>query len=279
MTTLINGQPIGAYLAGTPAGFEVPATKCKTCRYPMRSDGTGCTGPRRHKTKPAEILMYASRTSTRVNLHELHKRGMRLLAAPGQLSRYRGSVPPLAWALDNGAWSCFKNGLPFDVDAFLESLDNWGDGADWIVLPDIVCGGEESLALSLRWVDRVRPYRRLMLLAVQDGMTADQIRPHVGPDVGLFVGGSTDVGGFNWKERSLPMWGELAKEVGCHLHVARVNTPPRIRKCIEAGADSCDGTSLTRFSCNAEKLDVACRTPEDTRQSRLFASHAGKGAQ
>lgn len=153
------------------------------------------------------------------------------------------------YALDNGAWTAFQQGTPFDEGAFLGLLDALGDGADWIVLPDIVAGGLASLDYSLSWLDRVPGHR---LLAVQDGMTAADVRSLLGPAVGLFVGGSTE-----WKLSTMRQWGALAREVGCYMHVGRVNTRRRIALCAEAGADSFDGTSATRFAVNIPKLTAA----------------------
>ena len=72
--------------------------------------------------------------------------------------------------------------------------------------------------------------------------------------VGIFVGGSTE-----WKESSLPRWGELSQSSGCYLHVGRVNTMRRTRLCALAGADSYDGTSVTRWATNIHRLDRARR--------------------
>lgn len=54
-------------------------------------------------------------------------------------------------------------------------------------------------------------------------------------------------------------WGALARDTGCYLHVARVNTVRRVRLCDAAGADSFDGSSVTRFACNLPRLDFARR--------------------
>jgi len=207
--------------------------------------------------------MYASRTGTRRNLAEIHARGWRLLASPPQLDYYR-TPPPLAYALDNGAWSAHTGGTAFDGDAYLRALDAWALGADWIALPDVVMGGSASLDLSLSWLPRVRAHGRPMLLVVQDGMTPETVGPLVEDELaGIFVGGSTE-----WKEASLPMWGRWARGGGVLLHVGRVNSARRIRLCIEAGADSADGTSVTRFATSAARLDEAAMG----RQGHLFGA-------
>jgi hypothetical protein len=112
----------------------------------------------------------------------------------------------------------------------------------------------ESLRRSLSWVPTLACLGVTLLIPVQDGMERHHIEPHVSHTIGIFVGGSTE-----WKEHSMPMWGRLAADAGCWLHVGRVNTMRRIRLCHLAGADSFDGTSVTRFACTLPKLDRARR--------------------
>lgn len=191
------------------------------------------------------MIAYASRTGTKRNLDALRAAGWRLLVSAKGVWRTEG----FRYALDNGAWTAFQQGVAFDEDAFRGLLDALGEGADWIVLPDIVEGGMASLDYSLSWLDRVPGHR---LLAVQDGMTAVDVRNLLGPKVGLFVGGSTE-----WKLRTMRQWGSLARDVGCYLHVGRVNSKKRIALCAEAGAHSFDGTSATRFSKTIPSLTAA----------------------
>jgi hypothetical protein len=68
----------------------------------------------------------------------------------------------------------------------------------------------------------------------------------------VFVGGSTD-----WKLDTMATWAALARERGAWCHVARVNTPKRIRKVALAGATSFDGSNATRYMVNHPKLDRA----------------------
>lgn len=158
------------------------------------------------------------------------------------------------YALDNGAWSAYANGRPFDFRAFEKALAKKGADADWTVLPDIVAGGPASLEVSLRWMRRVLDSSPRALLAVQDGMSVEDVRPFVGGRVGIFVGGST-----GWKLRTLDAWGRLSKDVGCWFHVGRVNSIRRITSCAIAGATSFDGTSATRYAKTLPKLDGARR--------------------
>ena len=196
---------------------------------------------------------YASRTGTRRNLAALRRAGWRLLVSAKGVLRHEG----LPYALDNGAWSAFQARKDFDTEAFERAVKLLGAGADWIVIPDIVAGGIDSLAFSLEWMPRLLPLGVPLLLAVQDGMNPAEVRRHLDRKVGIFVGGSTD-----WKIATALQWGALAGETGCHLHIGRVNTAARIRLCAAAGADSFDGTSASRYACTVAPLDLARRQPD-----------------
>lgn len=199
---------------------------------------------------PTTLLPYASRTGTKRNLDALRAVGWRLLVSAKGVLRTEG----FPYALDNGAWTAFQKGQPFDELAFTTALAKLGRDADWTVLPDIVAGGLPSLEMSLRWMRTVLDSCERGLLAVQDGMTTDDVRPFIGARVGIFVGGSTA-----WKERTMAGWGALARELGAWCHVGRVNTARRIRLCQAAGVTSFDGTSASKFADTVDLLNNAVR--------------------
>lgn len=200
------------------------------------------------------MIPYASRTGTRRNLAVLRDAGWRLIVSAKGSHRSEG----FQYGLDNGAWWAYQQKQPFDVAAFEKLVDKMGKGADWIVAPDIVGGGLESLRVSEQWLPMlvlIAP----VLLAVQDGMTARDVEGLLGARVGIFVGGTTE-----WKLDTLQSWGEVARKRGCYLHVGRVNTARRIQYCHDAGADSFDGSSVTRFAKSLPRLDNA------TKQRQIF---------
>lgn len=197
------------------------------------------------------LLAYASRTGTRRNLEALRAYGWGLLVSARGVLRTEGF---LTYALDNGAWTSYREGRPFDDRSFLAAVEAVGAGAQFIVVPDIVCGGHASLRLSEAWLPRLTGIGRRRLVAVQNGMVPADVRGLLSSEVGLFVGGDTA-----WKESSLPAWGRLARESGCYLHVGRVNSARRIRLCQLAGAHSFDGTSVSRFAQTIGLLDSARR--------------------
>lgn len=201
------------------------------------------------------MICYASRTGTKRNIRALSDASWRFLITPvGDTS-----PPCLPYALDNGAWSAFQRSEPWDQFKFERMLARLADKADWVVAPDVVAGGLPSLELSVSWLDRLSSSCRLVLIAVQDGMTPDDLLPFIGPDVGIFLGGSTE-----WKLQTMQAWGDFCAVHGVHYHVARVNTLNRIASAHRAGAASIDGSSASRFAVSLPPLDFAAR------QSDLF---------
>lgn len=185
------------------------------------------------------MIYYVSRTGTRRNLDAIRQAGFRLLVSRAGVWRTEG----FRYCLDNGAWADFQAGRPFDEDAFERILELLGREADFVVLPDIVARGAESLALSVRWMNRALAICPLVLIAVQDGMEHADLAPLVGPSVGIFLGGSTE-----WKLARMADWGTFCAERSIHYHVARLNTERRIRQAIAAGATTGDGSSAARFA-------------------------------
>jgi hypothetical protein len=188
------------------------------------------------------MIVYASRTGTARNLAAMRLYGWRLFVVASADWRTEG----FKYAIDNGAWHCHTHGKQWDEGRFRGLVEKLGDRADFIIAPDIVAGGLASLALTESWLPRLNGLR---LVSVQNGMEPRDVRFMLGSTVGIFVGGSTD-----WKLATLPAWGRLAGEVGCYLHVGRVNTMRRIRMCGQAGADSFDGTTGSRFEVNIHRL-------------------------
>lgn len=202
---------------------------------------------------------FFSRTGTKRNLDAARAAEWGILVSPA--GEWRDEGFDLVGA-DNGQWSERDSLGPFDAGRFNRFVEWLGARAQWLVLPDIVCGGLASLELTLTWLDRLRGHPSILLIAVQDGMTQAMIAPFLGPKVGIFVGGSTE-----WKEATITSWGRLAAAAGAYLHVGRVNSARRIRLCAQGGAHSFDGTSVTMYADTLPHLDNAAR--EASRQTDL----------
>lgn len=180
---------------------------------------------------------------------------------PVDLSGYVKPLDGLPYMLDNGAWACHQAGIEWRPAPFLRMLDRLGGGVDanqaprFAVLPDIVGGGERSLDTSLDfWArhqrDGLAERVGQWLLAVQDGLTPEIIRPVLEQHrFGIFVGGTTP-----WKWGTVHEWAELAHDLGTSIHVGRVNSLRRAMLCRDLGVSSIDGSSVTVFSVNAPKM-------------------------
>lgn len=198
------------------------------------------------------MICYASATGTRRNLHAIQAHGWRLLFSSAAPDQFR--APGWRYALDNGSWSAFTRGTPWDPGMFRSAVDELGAGADWVAAPDVVAGGLSSLALSESWIPWLLERCRRVLIPVQDGMTPADVAPLLSDQVGIAIGGSTE-----WKLSQLrrPDWLISARAAGAWTHVLRVNTERRIN--LSAGFDSIDGSNPSRFSCNTPRLTRAAQ--------------------
>lgn len=208
------------------------------------------------------MIAYASRTGTRKNLDVLRAAHWRIMLSPDERRE-----PPAGFrfAIDNGAWTAYKNGWPFDHESFTWLIEHHGAAADFIVIPDVVGEAAASMELSASWFNRLRHFR-LILFSVQDNMTPEEVGVLLRymPNMGIFLGGTTA-----WKLKTMYGWGMVAHALKRYYHVARVNTTRRVKLAQEAGANSFDGSSVSRFACNLPKLERARRQPHLFTPARL----------
>lgn len=158
------------------------------------------------------------------------------------------------YAIDNGAWTAFQKKQPFDSEAFEQLLETHGKKADFIVVPDIVCGGLQSLEFSKRWLNRLAGCYKLLLVSVQDGMSVVDVEPVMRSGIGLFIGGSD-----RFKESTMGEWATLARKKVSTIHCGRVNSKRRLKLCQMHGIDSFDGSGPSRFMQHARVMDAALR--------------------
>ena len=173
----------------------------------------------------------------------LKKYDLGIMVSGDKLSSDFSSFP---CAIDNGAFEAWRRGMPWSGDRFLSLLNKYWDSgitADFVVAPDIVAGGCDSLELSLSWFPRLRPAK--IALAVQDGMTVQTIREIGGKYLRLidviFVGGTKE-----WKWSTAKEWVDFAHADGKKCHIARCGTLEKLRYAQKIGADSVDSTSFVR---------------------------------
>ena len=141
---------------------------------------------------------------------------------------------------------------------------------DFIVLPDLVARGRESLRFSMDYAPggRLEPLGGYapapLYLAVQDGITPGEVAVAAhGLIGGLFVGGSLE-----WKLRTAERWCEVAHGLGWKCHVGRVGTVDRLRWARRIGADSVDSCVPLWSDANLERFCVGL---DDDRQLSLVA--------
>lgn len=147
----------------------------------------------------------------------------------------------LPWAADNDVYTG-----QFDAKAFRRFLDRDPVGCLFVAAPDVVGDAKATGALFGQWGRVIQAAGFPVALVAQDGLVSP---PWDGLDA-LFVGGSTE-----WKlgPAAFALMRE-AKRRGKWVHVGRVNTANRIRLARQAGADSVDGTSATRWPGNLTKI-------------------------
>jgi hypothetical protein len=156
------------------------------------------------------------------------------------------------YILDNGAFTAFKHGEPWDTDAFvnrLGDLDTMPRPPEFVVLPDVVTNPEATEQRARKWakiIDWPTAY------PVQDGVTPDDavtIAAEVDAEY-LFVGGTVE-----WKRRNAAAFVEMAHDHGLKCHIGR---PGNLLWAEGIGADSVDTTSIAHDQSfgRLEKLEA-----------------------
>jgi len=155
----------------------------------------------------------------------------------------RGELPPRRdpWFHDCQAFADWRAGRVFDCVRWLRDqwrIRNHALRPDFVVVPDLVAGGYDSLETSALWRPDVAPGTPAYLV-VQDGMRADGVGVWLGeqpePYHGIFVGGTLP-----WKLETSAAWVAFAHARGLRAHIGRCGPPDRVRWARDIGADSID---------------------------------------
>jgi len=155
------------------------------------------------------------------------------------------------WFLDNGAYKMHSAGGPIEWTAFTDALRHlkYWPQPEFIVVPDIVAGGWESLKLSLHWRHILADTSGLasreyfgtdgvnLYLAVQDGMDPFLMQSAISLFNGLFVGGTRE-----WKWRTLSDWCAVGRETSVPVHVGRCGTLRGVAEAKMYNVDSIDSS-------------------------------------
>lgn len=161
--------------------------------------------------------------------------GVEQLLTP--LTRFTRQHPNARFAIDNGAFA------RFDANAFLSLLEREKDAKTlcrFVACPDVVGSARRTLECFGHWRYKLSGWP--LALVAQDGQE-DMDIPWEGI-AAVFIGGST-----SWKlSKAAADVVKAAKVIGKWVHAGRVNTPARFEYFEELGADSIDGTGLSRFT-------------------------------
>lgn len=197
------------------------------------------------------------------------------------------TIKKFQWFFDNGAYKAYQEKRPFDHELFLKKMwqieshmrfgKQWDESTDFnaifkenrkepsmyqspvpdfVVLPDIVSGGDESLCYSREWysyLSDVFPEHKYYL-AVQDDMDADEVEVDLtsGMYQGIFVGGTK-----KWKYETSEMWTKLAHKYGRKCHLGGIGTRKSILWAKSINADSVDsGISMIHTRHLREVLTI-----------------------
>lgn len=160
----------------------------------------------------------------------------------------RGPYCHFPYALDNGAFSCWTrktNTWHEDKWQAMEPLWRklllWAHTEDqkplWALVPDVPGHAKETLERWSKFAPIVEALGFALAVAVQDGMTPDDVRALTPSPAVVFVGGTDD-----WK------WGTV--ETWCanfpHVHVGRCNAPELFDWMRDKGVKSTDGSGMNR---------------------------------
>jgi hypothetical protein len=185
-------------------------------------------------------------TSRRHKANRLLRYGWGRMWASKRPQNLRRNEP---WAFDNGAYSAWaaldrpNPGRPdvFPMGTFWKRLEWCAANIDrtptLAVVPDIVCGGSDSLDFSLK-VLPLLPTTYPWYLAVQDGMDPGDVERHIKAFSGIFLGGSDEF------KQSAKVWSKLAHSHRRKFHYARCGTVRKLKHAISARADSVDSALL-----------------------------------
>ena len=180
------------------------------------------------------------------SLDKVEELNLGIMVASSATWEPRKNYSRVPCALDNGAFQCWRRGFPFMADVFRKTLSkayHVGLKLDFVVCPDLVAMGLKSLDFSMRWAHGELESAPRLALAVQDGMTPDDVTPgyHMKPFTHIFIGGTV-----NWKWQTAQEWIDHAHKHGLKCHIGQCGTLDRIAAAERMGADSVDSTSIVR---------------------------------
>lgn len=161
------------------------------------------------------------------------------------LTRYNAQRPDERFACDNGAFG--KKG--FDRNGFramLRKHDARRKLCRFVAVPDVVASARRTLEAFRHWQYELTGWP--LALVAQDGI--EDLDIPWSQIAAVFIGGSTQ---FKLSTHAADVI-RTAKICDKWVHAGRVNTPGRFEYFESLGADSIDGTGLSRYSWMRERI-------------------------
>lgn len=195
--------------------------------------------------------------------HKFEIAEQELGCAVGQLfTPLTGFVPQRPdgpFAIDNGSFAKFDTKR---FESILRRRHHIKQNCKFLAVPDVVGSARRTLEVFDYWAPKLSAWP--LALVAQDGQE-DLPIPWSRIEA-VFIGGSTQ-----WKlGRHAEAVVKAAKAMGKWVHAGRVNTPGRFEYFEEMGADSIDGTGLSRYSWMRKAIY------EHESQQRLFEKAVGE---
>ena len=179
------------------------------------------------------MIFLADTSEDLTTVAEELKTGVGQLLTPLTRRAYEGGI----YAIDNGAFS------QFDRDRFLTMVERQRPFVDkclFVTVPDVVGSARRTSEVFEYWADRIQGFP--LAYAVQDGI--EDISIPWRAIRAVFIGGTT---AFKLSDQARQVLA-AAKLMGKWVHIGRVNNPERWDRFAALGADSCDGTGISRYS-------------------------------
>ncbi len=167
-----------------------------------------------------------------------------------------------SYAIDNGAYAGFDNNSTKKFERLLVRQESDVGRCLFVVVPDVVCNARRTLEL---WKYRYEfDMGDFPLAFVGQNGIEDMEVPWDEMEC-YFVGGDD-----RWKmSKASADLVKVAKALGKHVHIGRINSISRFMHFHELGADTCDGSGVAKFE-DAHQIFLGIRNELNNTHPTLF---------
>ena len=171
------------------------------------------------------------------------------------LTRFKLRPETTVFAIDNGAYSHFERKA---FESLVAANRENSELCKFVACPDVVGDARRTLECFDLWQPKLHGWP--VALVIQDGQEALPIPWN--RLQAIFIGGSTDFK-MSPAVRAIIKTAQIFEK---WVHVGRVNTPERFSYFEQLGADSCDGSGISRFT----EMRLAIKNRNQSPQIPLF---------